>query len=232
MWKMAPTLFSAGGFICTLTVWRVVQVAGMPLRYSWILVVGAVLLVFPVVWLANRLLGKKPSANRIVWTTGILHLVLMILFGVSVIEAVRLFQTEGGPAIPVPPWVGMALLAINGFLALLSVVNLAISGLGAPFAIAPSRRLAMGWMYRWTRNPMVLFTLATLLSAALYLQSLWFVLWVLLLAAPAWIYFLKVYEEKELGLRFGESYRKYRASTPFLLPKMPHHSQADGISSR
>jgi protein-S-isoprenylcysteine O-methyltransferase Ste14 len=232
MWKFAATLFSAGGFIFTLLIWRTVQEAGLPLRYSWILVVGAVLLVFPVVWFATRLLGKNPSEDRLLWTTGILHLVLMVLFGVSVIEAVRLFQLDAGPSIPVPPVVGLALMAINGFLALLSVANLAISGLGAPFAIALSRRLAVGWMYRWTRNPMVLFTLATLLSAALYLQSLWFALWVLLLATPAWIYFLKTYEEKELGWRFGESYRKYRASTPFLLPKKPHHSEVDGIASR
>lgn len=34
----------------------------------------------------------------------------------------------------------------------------------------------------------------------------------------AWIYFLKVYEERELEIRFGGSYLKYRSKTPFPWP--------------
>ena len=29
---------------------------------------------------------------------------------------------------------------------------------------------------------------------------------------------VKIYEERELELRFGEAYRDYRAKTPFLVP--------------
>jgi len=42
-----------------------------------------------------------------------------------------------------------------------------------------------------------------LLSFGLWIQSLFFVLWVLLLVAPAWLAFLKLYEERELEIRFG-----------------------------
>jgi protein-S-isoprenylcysteine O-methyltransferase Ste14 len=31
---------------------------------------------------------------------------------------------------------------------------------------------------------------------------------------------LKIYEEKELELRFGESYLDYKRNTPFLLPSI------------
>jgi protein-S-isoprenylcysteine O-methyltransferase Ste14 len=104
---------------------------------------------------------------------------------------------------------------------ILTVVNLAVRGLGAPFAIALSRRLATDWMYRWTRNPMVLAVLAFLLSFGVWIRSTLFVVWVLLLVAPAWLYFLKVYEERELEIRFGEPYLEYKARTPMLLPGKP-----------
>ena len=37
---------------------------------------------------------------------------------------------------------------------------------------------------------------------------------------PAHILFLKYFEEKELELRFGESYLEYKKTVPFLLPKL------------
>ena len=104
---------------------------------------------------------------------------------------------------------------------LLTVANLALRGLGAPFDIVLSRRLATDWMYTWTRNPMVLATLACLLSVGLWLQSGLFVAWVLILVTPAWVVYLKLYEERELEIRFGQSYREYKARTSFLWPRKP-----------
>ncbi len=100
----------------------------------------------------------------------------------------------------------------------LTVLNLAISGLGAPFAISLSKRLANRWMYTFTRNPMVLCTSAVLVSAGFYFQSLVYIIWVVLLVAPALIYFRKVYEERELEFRFGSAYLAYKDKTSFLLP--------------
>jgi len=37
---------------------------------------------------------------------------------------------------------------------------------------------------------------------------------------PVHIYFLKYFEELELELRFGESYKEYKQKTPFLIPKL------------
>ena len=99
-----------------------------------------------------------------------------------------------GLTLPVPRRVGVGLVVVTSALALLTVLTLAVRGLGAPFAIALSRRLATDWLYAWTRNPMVLATLAWLVAIGLYLRSALFVLWVVGLVAPAWIAFLKVYE--------------------------------------
>jgi len=98
------------------------------------------------------------------------------------------------------------------------VLNLAVRGLGAPFAIALSRRLATDWLYARTRNPMVLACLVFLVALALRLRSFTLLGWTLLAAAPTWIAILKIYEERELEIRFGESYVDYKRRTPFLWP--------------
>jgi protein-S-isoprenylcysteine O-methyltransferase Ste14 len=68
---------------------------------------------------------------------------------------------------------------------------------------------------------MVLATLACLLAIGLLLQSALFVVWILVLVVPTWIMYLTVYEERELEIRFGQSYRQYKAKTSFLWPRRP-----------
>jgi protein-S-isoprenylcysteine O-methyltransferase Ste14 len=209
------------GLLLTIFIWQIAQFADLSQIGFWIIIIGLILLVFPVVWIGRKVIGYKVSIVRLVWITSFIHIILMILFGVSIIEAIRFFQISRGITLPLPVEVGTVLLYFTGACLLLTVINLALSGFGAPFAIVLSKRLADRWMYRWTRNPMVLCTLATLLSAGVYLQSLFFVLWVILLVTPAWIYYLKAFEERELEIRFGVSYLNYKAKTSFLMPRRP-----------
>jgi len=37
------------------------------------------------------------------------------------------------------------------------------------------------------------------------------------------LFIVKVYEERELELRFGASYLEYKSKTPMLLPRKPRH---------
>jgi protein-S-isoprenylcysteine O-methyltransferase Ste14 len=185
------------------------------------IVIVPILLVFPASWIGRKLVDVKPTVERLAWITSTVHAVLMIFFGSSIVESIRFFQIWQGPRLPIPVEVSTILLYITGFFLLLTVVNLALSGLGAPFAIALSKRIANRWLYNWTRNPMVFCTIAVLISAGLYFQSLFFVLWAVLLVTPAWIYFLKVYEEHELEIRFGVSYLDYKSKTSFLWPRKP-----------
>ena len=130
-------------------------------------------------------------------------------------------QDWPGWVIPIPTEIGYMLVVISGVVTALTVINLALKGLGAPFAIALSRKLAVDWLYAWTRNPMVLASLALLLSLGIWYQSTLFVAWGLILVAPALLFFVKVYEERELEIRFGTSYLDYKAQTPFLFPRRP-----------
>jgi protein-S-isoprenylcysteine O-methyltransferase Ste14 len=185
------------------------------------IIVGGVLLVFPLVWLGRKLLDRGQSVRGAAWTTTFVHYALGILFGVPMIRAVITCQDWTGWVLPVPAEIGILLCIITGTAFLLTVVNLALKGLGAPFAIALTQKLAVDWLYAWTRNPMVLAALAFLLSLGIWFQSALFVLWVLLLFAPALLFFVKVYEERELELRFGASYLEYKSKTPMLFPRRP-----------
>ena len=204
--------------------------AAMIAEWSWVqrttfhtgvsvgLIVGGILLVYPAAALARRALERAPGPERGPWVTLALHVVLLVLLGNAIVEAAKTGTAWPGPALPFPRSGSLVLLWVTGVAAVLSVVNLAIIGLGAPFAPILSQRLATSWLYRWTRNPMGLGTLAFLAALGLWFQSLLFVAWALLLVTPAWLYFVVVYEERELEMRFGDSYREYRARTPLIIP--------------
>ena len=59
------------------------------------------------------------------------------------------------------------------------------------------------------------------LSMAFISGSTLLTLAVLLGLVPAHLFFLKFFEELELGLRLGESYEQYKRKVPFLIPKLP-----------
>jgi ubiquinone/menaquinone biosynthesis C-methylase UbiE/protein-S-isoprenylcysteine O-methyltransferase Ste14 len=188
---------------------------------NFAIIVGGLLLVFPVVFLGRKMLDKQPTAERAAWTTTFVHYSLLLLFGVAIIRAIVSQADWPGPTIPIPDEIGRVLVIITSLAALLTVANLALRGIGAPFAIALSKKLAVDWLYAWTRNPMVLASLILLLAVGVWFQSALFLLWALVLVTPALLTFVKVYEERELEVRFGAPYLDYKARTPFLFPRRP-----------
>ena len=193
----------------------------LPYFLNLSIIVGGILLVFPLVWLGRRLLDRQPTTDRATWITTCMHYGLGILLGMAIIRAVNTHQDWYGGRLPIPAEIGFWLTILSGAAFLMCVINLALKGLGAPFVIALSRKLAVDWLYAWTRNPMVLAGLALLLSVGLWFQSALFVVWDLILCAPALLFFVKVYEERELEIRFGESYLEYKSRTPMLFPRRP-----------
>ena len=183
------------------------------------IIAGGVLLAFPLVWLGRKTLDQHPTVNRAVWTTTFVHFTLGFAFGIPIIRAVSTHRDWSGPVLPIPAGIGLTLVMITAAAFLVTVVNLALKGFGAPFFIALSRKLASDWLYARTRNPMALAALALFLSLGIWFQSLLFVLWTLLLFTPALLVFLRVYEERELEIRFGASYLEYKSKTPMLFPR-------------
>lgn len=180
------------------------------------IIVGGTLSIFPVVWIGRKILDRNQTA--VTWITTFVHLAVMLLLGVPFIRALTTHQDWSGWALPIPSEIGFVLVIITGAACLLTVLNLAMKGLGAPFFIALSRKLTADWLYARTRNPMVLATLAWFFSMGIWFQSVLFVLWVLILFTPALLTYVKVYEERELEIRFGAPYLEYKSRTPFLFP--------------
>lgn len=190
------------------------------------IIVGGVLLIIPLVWFGRKILDRHQTTSCVAWITTFVHFALSILFGAAIIRAVITHRDWSGWLLPVPSEIGWLLVIITGVALLLVMVNLALKGLGAPFYIALSRKLAVDWLYAWTRNPMFLAILACLLSLGIWFQSTLFVVWALILFAPAYLFFVKVYEERELEIRFGASYLEYKSKTPMLLPRRPREGRA------
>ncbi len=208
-------------FLLTLLVWNWVKDRSWSREASVALIVGGPLLLVPLTFLGRVLLNAQPTVERVAWATILIHYGAMIPLGAVIIEALKLGEAWPGWRVPIPAGVGWALMWVTGAATMLTVVNLAVRGLGAPFAIALSRRLATDWMYAWTRNPMVLSTLAFLTAWGLWLRSALAILWVVFLVTPMWLMLVKVYEERELEIRFGQSYLDYKTRTPMLWPRPP-----------
>ena len=187
------------------------------------IIVGGVLLTFPLVWLGRKILDRHQTIDHALWTTIFVHFGLGFTFGVPIVRAVSTYQDWSGWVLPIPSVIGLILVIITGAAFLLIVVNLALKGLGAPFFISLSRKLAADWLYAWTRNPMALAGLAFFLSLGIWFQSALFVLWVLIVFAPAYVFLVKVYEERELEIRFGASYLEYKSRTPMFFPRKPRN---------
>lgn len=183
--------------------------------------VCGVLAIIPVVFIGRRMLDRQPTIERADLLTTIVHYLIAIFFGSAVIAATKFGLSSPDWLISLPSWLGLLLMLIAGLAILVVIINLAIKGLGAPFAVAFTRMVATEWMYAWTRNPMILSALAFLIGLGLWLQSSLFIVWVLAVVSPAFFVFVKVYEERELEIRFGENYLEYKTRTPMFFPRKP-----------
>jgi protein-S-isoprenylcysteine O-methyltransferase Ste14 len=123
------------------------------------------------------------------------------------------------------PWKTFFLIAgialgIPG-LYLLIVSNKLLRDLGSGAnAFRLTKRIVEGDIYQRTRNPMSLGYYLLALGIGFISGSTVATLVVLLAIVPAHLFFLKFFEELELGLRFGESYEQYKQKVPFLIPRL------------
>ena len=191
---------------------------------SWVdllIAIGGTLAVIPLIFVGRSLLDRQPSLRRAELVTRLLHYLLAILLGSAVLAATRLGLNMQNWLIPVSPAVGLILMIVAALVLAVVIFNFVLKGLGTPFAISLTRVMVTEWSYAWTRNPMILSALAFLVGLGLWLQSAIFLVWLLVVLGPVIFVFLKVYEERELEIRFGSSYLDYRKRTPMFFPKRP-----------
>jgi protein-S-isoprenylcysteine O-methyltransferase Ste14 len=125
-----------------------------------------------------------------------------------------------GAGAPLAQQVGGALLLAAGVCVLANtVIRFAVEGLGTPFPAAPTKKLVVGGLYRFVRNPMYLGVIASIVGQAALLgrASL------LVYAAIFWATvasFVRIYEEPKLSSEFGEQYTAYRRAVRAWWPRV------------
>jgi len=91
-------------------------------------------------------------------------------------------------------------------------------GGGTPFPLLPTKKLLTDGPYRFSRNPMALGAVFWLAGWAFLANSPTAIFVGVASFAAAVFSYHKLVEEKELEVRFGECYRSYKETTPFLFP--------------
>lgn len=98
-------------------------------------------------------------------------------------------------------------------------VRFVVEGIGTPLPAAAPRRLVVGGLYRWVRNPMYVALLAVVIGQALLFGQLGPLVYAVILWACA-ASFVRWREEPVLAPRFGAEYAEYRRAVPAWLPRL------------
>ncbi len=117
-----------------------------------------------------------------------------------------------------PVLIGSALILAGGFFALWSIGDQLLHARGTPLPMMATQELLVSGPFKMSRNPMSFGTILLYLGLGIAITSpgaimITLVLFVLLLT------YIKRIEEKELEVRFGQSYLEYKGKTPFLFPR-------------
>jgi protein-S-isoprenylcysteine O-methyltransferase Ste14 len=83
----------------------------------------------------------------------------------------------------------------------------------------PPRRLVIRGIYRHVRNPMISGVLSVLLGEAAFFGSFPLAVWFVLFFGINMIY-LPLFEEPDLGRRFGADYQRYKTNVPRWIPRV------------
>lgn len=92
-------------------------------------------------------------------------------------------------------------------------------GRGTPVPVMATQQLIIQKPYNYCRNPMALGAIVAYLGVAVLTGSISAIVLVLI-GAILLLGYIKLLEEKEMELRFGEVYQKYRKETPFIIPRL------------
>jgi protein-S-isoprenylcysteine O-methyltransferase Ste14 len=124
---------------------------------------------------------------------------------------------------PLPGWTGLralgwVLVGAGALVLIQAFARFVDEGLGTPAPVAPTRRLVIGGLYRYVRNPMYLAVAATLFGQALIFGQPMLLLYAgaFLLTVAAFVHW---YEEPTLRRQFGPKYEAYLQAVPGWWPR-------------
>jgi len=113
--------------------------------------------------------------------------------------------------------IGVIAIIIGGFLAFWTIMSQIKLASGTPFPMLPTKKLLIIGPFKYCRNPMTMGTIIAYSGVVILVGSYTALLAVVIFSGILFVY-LKVIEEKELEMRFGQEYLEYKKNTPFILP--------------
>ena len=99
-------------------------------------------------------------------------------------------------------------------------------GRGTPVSVMATQKLIIQPPYSYCRNPMALGAIVAYGGVSVIMGSPAAALLVLLGAAVLLTY-IKVVEEREMVIRFGEEYLAYRRRVPFIVPRLRRNRRSN-----
>lgn len=110
-------------------------------------------------------------------------------------------------------WLGLPVVLFGLTILLICVWDFMTKGEGTPFPLDPPKKLVVGQLYRYSRNPMYL-GVVTMLAG----WSVWYASWQIVAYALAvflgFNLFARFVEEPFLKKQFGETYEEYCRRVP------------------
>jgi protein-S-isoprenylcysteine O-methyltransferase Ste14 len=113
--------------------------------------------------------------------------------------------------------IGVIAVIMGAFLGIWTIIAQIKLASGTPFPMLPTKKLLITGPYQYCRNPMTLGTIIAYSGVAIWVGSVTALVAVVIFLLALVVY-LKLIEEKELELRFGQDYVEYKKTTPFILP--------------
>ena len=117
-------------------------------------------------------------------------------------------------------WLGGPVALAGTTILLWCVRDFAVRGRGTLAPVDPPKELVAEGLYRWVRNPMYVGVVTVLLGHALWFGSRTLLVYAACVLTGFHL-FVTLYEEPTLEARFGDSYRRYRASVSRWVPRRP-----------
>jgi protein-S-isoprenylcysteine O-methyltransferase Ste14 len=115
--------------------------------------------------------------------------------------------------------IGGILIAIGVLYAFWSISDQLFRAQGTPLPMMATQKLLVTGPFKQCRNPMSFGTMALYLGISIAVGSVT-AIGIALILSVLLIQYLKMIEEKELEMRFGEAFLVYKKSTPFLIPRL------------
>lgn len=116
-----------------------------------------------------------------------------------------------------PLLVGLAVMVLGLFVMAQTILTFIRIGKGTLAPWSPTRKLIVGGIYAYVRNPMILGVITVLIGESMALSSVPIFIWAVLFFVINTVYFV-FSEEPGLEKRFGDEYREYKKNVPRWIP--------------